>query len=181
MIDEIKPIKKIKNFCDLKVFLDKAPDVIKPDCSNALMKPIEVIDVIEAWELNYHLGMALKHICRSSFKTVDRSTYEVSEKEELEKALYYLDGFLRNCLCAKAGGYFKKEAICVEKVGQSWGLNTSLELAIMHLYGATLSKSTFHIEEAKKAIDVRLKQLKVFSAKKPVNGNSRRLIGRTSI
>ena len=68
-----------------------------------------------------------------------------------------------------------KREISVEKVAQDWRLNTSLELAIMHLHSATLSTSTFYIEEAKKAINVRLKQLKLITQQKAANENDKSL------
>src|ERR1044072_7101716 len=43
---------------------------------------IEVIDAIEAWELNFHLGNAIKYIARAG-KKGDRT-------EDLQKAAWYL-------------------------------------------------------------------------------------------
>ena len=42
----------------------------------------EAIDVIEAWDLNFNLGSALKYICRAGLKT--------SRKEDLQKAIWFL-------------------------------------------------------------------------------------------
>ena len=42
----------------------------------------EAIDVIEAWNLNFNLGSALKYICRAGLKT--------SRKEDLQKAIWFL-------------------------------------------------------------------------------------------
>jgi hypothetical protein len=44
---------------------------------------IEVIDVIEDWSLNFHLGNAVKYIARAEHK--DRTV------EDLKKARWYLD------------------------------------------------------------------------------------------
>lgn len=44
---------------------------------------IECWDVIEAWELNYNLGAALKYVCRAGHKTAD-------PVQDLEKAISYL-------------------------------------------------------------------------------------------
>jgi hypothetical protein len=44
---------------------------------------IEVIEVIEDWDLGYHLGNAVKYIARSPHKG--------SELEDLQKARWYLD------------------------------------------------------------------------------------------
>jgi len=44
----------------------------------------EAIDVIEDWKLNFHLGNALKYICRAGKKDPNKTT------EDLEKALWYI-------------------------------------------------------------------------------------------
>lgn len=51
---------------------------------------IECIEVIEDWGLNYHLGSALKYICRAGKK--DPTKY----KEDLEKARWYLTREIEN-------------------------------------------------------------------------------------
>lgn len=43
---------------------------------------IECIDVIEDWKLGYHLGNALKYICRAKHKG--------APKQDLDKAIWYL-------------------------------------------------------------------------------------------
>ena len=43
---------------------------------------IEVIDVIEDWNLNFCLGNAIKYIARCAYKG--------NKKEDLEKAIWYL-------------------------------------------------------------------------------------------
>jgi len=45
---------------------------------------IEAIEVIEDWNLDFHLGNAVKYICRAGFK--DSAT----KAEDLEKALWYI-------------------------------------------------------------------------------------------
>lgn len=45
---------------------------------------IEVIEFIEAWNLNFHLGNVVKYICRAGRK--DPTT----EIEDLKKAMFYL-------------------------------------------------------------------------------------------
>jgi hypothetical protein len=42
----------------------------------------EPIDVIELWNLDFHLGNVVKYIARSKYKG--------NEKQDLEKALWYL-------------------------------------------------------------------------------------------
>lgn len=49
---------------------------------------IEVIDFIEAWDLNFHLGNVIKYICRSGKK--EGSTAE----EDLKKAAFYLNRYI---------------------------------------------------------------------------------------
>ena len=44
---------------------------------------IEVIDAIEAWELNFSLGNAVKYIARADYKG--------KPIEDLEKARWYID------------------------------------------------------------------------------------------
>jgi len=53
---------------------------------------IEAIDVIEAWELGFHLGNAVKYISRAGHKG--------DEVEDLEKARWYLDRYI----ASKRGG-----------------------------------------------------------------------------
>ena len=129
---------------------------------------IEPLDVIESWKLMHHVASALKYICRAGRKDC--------EKTDLEKAIFYLDRFLRNGTSARSDCFINKREISVEKVAQDWRLNTSLELAIMHIHSvhsATRSTSTFYIEEAKKAINVRLKQLKVIAQQNAANENGK--------
>lgn len=45
---------------------------------------LEAIDVIEDWQLNFHLGNVVKYIARAGKK--DSAT----RKQDLEKALWYL-------------------------------------------------------------------------------------------
>ncbi len=130
-------------------------------------RSIEPLDVIESWKLMHHVACALKYIARCGRKDC--------EKTDLEKAIFYLDRFLRNGTSARADCYINKREISVEKVAQDWRLNTSLELAIMHIRSATLSTSPFYIEEAKKAINVRLKQLKIIAQQNAANENSKSL------
>ena len=49
---------------------------------------IEVWDFIRDQNLNYHLGNAIKYICRAGFKG--------SKREDLEKAIHYLENELAN-------------------------------------------------------------------------------------
>lgn len=48
---------------------------------------IEAIDVIEAWNLDFHLGNALKYIARAGRKG--------DAREDIEKAVWYLERWLK--------------------------------------------------------------------------------------
>ena len=48
----------------------------------------EAIKVIEAWQLNFHLGNVVKYISRAGKKD------KTKLKEDLEKAKWYLDRFI---------------------------------------------------------------------------------------
>ena len=46
---------------------------------------IEVIEVIEAWDLSFHLGNVVKYVARAGLKSTSGTC------EDLEKARWYLD------------------------------------------------------------------------------------------
>ena len=50
----------------------------------------EVMDVIEDWDLNYHLGCAVKYIARAGKKNPDK--YE----EDLQKAIWYIQRHIKS-------------------------------------------------------------------------------------
>ena len=47
--------------------------------------PYEAIKVIEAWELDFHLGNTVKYISRAGKKDTDK------ELQDMKKALWYLN------------------------------------------------------------------------------------------
>lgn len=49
---------------------------------------IEVIDFIEDQQLGFHLGNAVKYICRAGRKD------PVKKKEDIEKSIWYLERYL---------------------------------------------------------------------------------------
>ena len=51
---------------------------------------IEVWDFIRDQGLNYHLGNAIKYICRAGFKSIH------TEIEDLKKAIHYLENELQH-------------------------------------------------------------------------------------
>lgn len=70
-------------------------DEKSPDASDMVNSPahyqlggIEVIDAIEAWQLDFHLGNAVKYIARAAHKG--------RELEDLKKARWYLDRAITN-------------------------------------------------------------------------------------
>jgi len=52
--------------------------------------PYEVIKVIEAWDLNFHLGNTVKYVSRAGKKNKDE------ELQDLKKALWYLEREISN-------------------------------------------------------------------------------------
>ena len=50
---------------------------------------IEVIDAIEDWDLDFHEGNAIKYIARARYKN--------SFKEDIKKAIWYLERMLKKC------------------------------------------------------------------------------------
>ena len=51
---------------------------------------IEVWDFIRDQQLNYHLGNAIKYICRAGYKSSE------SKEEDLKKAIHYLENELKH-------------------------------------------------------------------------------------
>ena len=51
-------------------------------------KGIEAIEVIESWDLNFHVGNVIKYMLRAPHKG--------AEIQDLEKAKWYLDRHLEN-------------------------------------------------------------------------------------
>jgi len=47
----------------------------------------EVIDIIEDWDLGFHLGNAVKYIARAKHKD--------NEEEDIKKAIWYLKRYLK--------------------------------------------------------------------------------------
>ena len=55
----------------------------------------EAINIIEAWDLNFHLGNVIKYISRAGKKNSE------TEIEDLEKARWYLDRYIEEYQVAK--------------------------------------------------------------------------------
>ncbi len=69
---------------DLSLMLSASDTVDHPSHYHAA-SGIEVIDAIEAWELNFALGNAIKYIARAGRKDPKKAT------EDLSKALWYIE------------------------------------------------------------------------------------------
>lgn len=63
------------------------PDMINSPEHYAKGRKFEPIDVIEDWELGFHLGNVLKYISRVGRKG--------DTEENIKKAIYYLNRFLK--------------------------------------------------------------------------------------
>lgn len=69
----------------IKAYIDSQPEaesVNHPQHYGGAENTYEAIKVIEAWELDFHLGNVIKYISRAGKKG--------QKKEDLEKALWYL-------------------------------------------------------------------------------------------
>ncbi|NRA89558.1 MAG: DUF3310 domain-containing protein [Simkaniaceae bacterium] len=125
---------------------------------------IEPSKVIKAWQLNYHLGNVLKYISRAGRKG--------DEAEDLHKAIWYLEDFIR----------FAKEpmvqhAIYVDEhfqlkdyqIALDWNFDPALTRALHHIDLFRKNPSIFQVEAIKKAINDRLKAIR--EAEKVANDN----------
>lgn len=79
----------MKKTVELRVTKDADPMVEHPPHYRS-GTVYEAIRVIEAWELGFHLGNAVKYICRANLKG-DRL-------ENLQKARWYIDREIQNML-----------------------------------------------------------------------------------
>ena len=57
---------------------------------------IECWDAIRDWELNYHLGCAIKYICRAGHKSAE------TKAADIKKAIHYLENELDNTTSTEA-------------------------------------------------------------------------------
>ena len=58
---------------------------------------VEIWDFIRDQDLNYHLGNAIKYICRAGFKN------EATKRQDLQKAIHYLQNELLHTIEPRAG------------------------------------------------------------------------------
>jgi len=81
--DQTTPFEKLES----EEIIERIPEVEKvnhPQHYN--VGKIEVIDIIEDWKLDFHLGNAIKYILRAKYKG--------TEIEDLKKAKWYLDRYI---------------------------------------------------------------------------------------
>lgn len=109
---------------------------------------IEVIDVIESWNLGFHLGNAVKYIARASKKG--------HYTEDLEKAKWYLKRYLEYLYDKKREmSWFKKlfstdtelQYVSTDskhylyKVISDWKLDSDLECILILIYHGQIEQS----------------------------------------
>ena len=63
----------------------------------------EVIDVIEDWDLGFHLGNAIKYIARAEYKG--------NPRQDLEKAKWYIQRYIDNYLVEEREEYAEGEKL----------------------------------------------------------------------
>jgi hypothetical protein len=105
---------------------------------------IEVIDVIEKYSLGFHLGNAMKYLLRAGRKDPAR------EREDIEKARWYVKRWLDDRSPAVFGGYADRPAPNV--VADAFGLAGARRIAVICILNAT-SSYLDDIEEALAALD----------------------------
>ena len=80
--------KKIKKeFVSSENYVQENDNVEHP--SHYVFGNIEVIDVIEDWNLNFHLSNAIKYIARAGKKDPEK------EIEDIQKAIWYLNRYIQ--------------------------------------------------------------------------------------
>lgn len=82
---------------------------------------LEVIDIIEAYGLGYHLGNAVKYILRAGRKTAD-------PRQDLAKSIWYL--YRAADLTAPLGGGRSKTLVPPSEIAAAFGLDQHLAQAL---------------------------------------------------
>ena len=80
-----KDLRGLPNTEDLKALATREANLVDHP-SHYNTGKYEVIDVIEDWELDFHCGNAIKYIARHNHKG--------KQKEDIEKAIWYLQRHL---------------------------------------------------------------------------------------
>ena len=104
---------------------------------------IEVITVIEDWDLDFSLGNAIKYIGRAGHKNPDKII------EDLEKAIWYIE---RHKKYGKFGittiiryniRRWFDDAYTIEEIVNDWNLNSSLRCVIEKIYFSRLKSKEY--------------------------------------
>jgi len=132
-------------------------------------RTIQVIDVIEAWYLKFHIASVIKHIARA-----DQSS---CEREELEKALWYLNRFinipvdeekdyqfyptypLETPMSDDSEFVYIPKKFTVEEISKDWKLDKDLKKALNSLYENALLPSNASLKEAGEYIKNKIRNL----------------------
>lgn len=86
----MKKMKNKNNLCPPSPYSQNSSVVSHPPHYGGQNNPYETIKVIEAWDLNFHLGNVLKYISRAGKKeNQDNLT-------DLKKAQWYLNRYLED-------------------------------------------------------------------------------------
>lgn len=103
---------------------------------------IEVIDVIEGYGLGYHLGNAVKYICRAGRKTLDPRT-------DLGKARWYVRrAGEQSASLARLGGR-RAYAPAPAEIAEAFGLDARRSMALgVILSGADMADAAHHLTVA---------------------------------
>lgn len=72
---------------------------------------IEVIHFIEDQQLNFHLGNAVKYICRAGKKHIDGKSVNQSKIIDLEKAVWYVQRYIQSLIDQQASDIIKGSSI----------------------------------------------------------------------
>ncbi len=86
----LKNMKKLKTITSLKTVNMEKEMVKNPIHYGGVDNVYEAIKVIEAWDLDFHLGNTVKYISRAGKKDTDK------EIQDLKKALWYLERKIKN-------------------------------------------------------------------------------------
>lgn len=89
-----------------------AEQVNHPEHYGGADNPYEVIKVIEAWELDFHLGNSVKYIARAGLKCASKRL------EDLEKARWYLDRKIEQVRALEAEAFATLDAMGARTRGE---------------------------------------------------------------
>jgi hypothetical protein len=103
---------------------------------------IEVIDVIEGWNLPYHIGNAVKYVCRAGNKGEEEAA-----RTDLRKAAWYLRRFAANYLVGQEARLQTNHNPDPDMLGEDWGLEADSikSLFLRTLYGKSNAKALFEL------------------------------------